>query len=71
MKDSVHNKWVMPDYLEKYRDFIGNTGGNSIEELMNDIETDAFNNVVRSALIVSVESQINLLKRLYKHGFLK
>lgn len=64
-------KWVMPDYLEKYRGLINNTGGLEIEELMNDKETTAFNNIYRAALIVSIDSQILLLEMLYKHGHLK
>lgn len=71
MENNTKDKWVMPEYLEKYRDLIGNTGGNAIEELMNDNHTDAFTNMFRSAMIVSVDSQIRLLERLYEKGFLK
>lgn len=57
--------------MEPYREMIGNTGGNPIEELMNDQHTNARNNAVRSALIISVDSQIHLLKRLHREGRLR
>lgn len=70
-ENNDEEKWVMPDYLEKYRGLINNTGGLEIEELMNDKKTTAFNNIYRAALIISVDSQILLLETLYKHGHLK
>jgi len=63
--------WVMPEWMEPFRKFIGNTGGNPIEELMNDHESNAFNNVIRAGLIVSVDSQIILLHRLSIAGLLR
>jgi hypothetical protein len=62
--------WVMPEWMEPYRDLFQNTGGNPIEELMNDTETNGSNNVIRSALIISVDSQVTLLHRLRNKGFL-
>jgi phage-related protein len=62
--------WTMPEWMEPYRQHIANTGGNSIEDLMNDQGSTVSNNVIRAALIVSVDSQIILLHRLQKHGFL-
>ena len=64
-------EWKMPKWMKPYRDIICNTGGNSIEELMNDHKTNAFNNVIRAALIVSVNSQVTLLHRLHENGLLK
>ena len=58
-------KWVMLDWMEQYRGLIGNTGGNPIEELMNDHTTNVDTNVVRSMLCVSVKSQVSLLMRLH------
>ena len=57
--------WVMPEWMEPYRELIINTGGNTIENLMNDKTTDFFSNHVKCGLIVAVNSQIALLKRLY------
>jgi hypothetical protein len=62
--------WKMPKWMEPYRDLFQNTGGNSIEDLMNDHDTNGFNNVIRSALIVSVDSQITLLHRMARRGML-
>lgn len=63
--------WSMPDWMEPYREFIGNTGGNPIEELVNDKTTNGLNNYIRAALIVSVESQVHLLHRLHSQGLLR
>lgn len=62
--------WVMPTWMEPYREMIRNTGGNSIEELMNDTGTNAQNNMIRAALIVAVSSQVSLLAHLYRAGHL-
>lgn len=68
---ATRKDWTMPEWMEKYRDLIGNTGGNPIEELMNDHDTNASNNFVRCALIIAVESQVGLLIRLRNEGYLK
>lgn len=60
----------MPAWMESFRDKIVNTGGNSIEDLMNDHTTNAFNNVIRAGLIVAVKSQVSLLMRLHDDGML-
>ena len=60
----------MPEYLEKYRDLIGNTGGNPVEDLMNDHESDLRTNAVRALLYVAVKSQISLFERLHERGYL-
>lgn len=64
-------KWKMPNWMLPYRPLINNTGGNPIESLMNDKHTDGFNNAIRSTLIISVESQINLLTMLHDRGMLR
>ncbi len=60
----------MPDWMEPYRQLISNTGGNPIEELMNDTKTNARSNMIRAALIVSVDCQVKLLARLHHLGLL-
>lgn len=62
--------WVMPNWMEEYRIDICNTGGNPIEELMNDKESNMHNNQVRMILIFCVQSQISLLHQLHKKGLL-
>lgn len=64
-------EWVMPEWMEPYRGCIVNTGGNSIESLMNDTSTNMFNNALRSALIVAVQSQILLLWDLHHKNLLE
>jgi hypothetical protein len=56
--------------MEEYRIDICNTGGNPIEELMNDKESNMHNNQVRMILIFCVQSQISLLHQLHKKGLL-
>lgn len=64
-------QWVMPPALEQYRDMICNTGGLSIEELMQRSRDPDCNVVVNAPLALicqAVESQLILLKRLHKAG---
>lgn len=63
--------WEMPEWVEPYRSVICNTGGNSIESLMNDKSTNMHNNAVRSVIIACVSSQINLLAALHETGCLR
>lgn len=63
-------QWKMPDWMEPYRYFIVNTGGNDVEELMNDNGTNSnvFNNAPRALICVAVKSQVALLVELHKEG---
>jgi len=63
-------KWTMPKWMEKYRELIGNTGGNSIEEMVDD-QSDPQINLPRAVLAACVKSQINFLMRLKTLGLLK
>lgn len=65
MKDK---KWVMPEWMEEYRGDINNTGGNSVEELMNDDgkNSNVFNNAPRALICVAVKSQVHLLETLHQ-----
>ena len=60
--------WVMPEWMEKYREDITNTGGNSVEELQNDTDSNFGNNLPRTALIIAISAQIGLLQNLHKKG---
>jgi hypothetical protein len=62
--------WTMPTWMEPWRGLFQNTGGNSVEDLMNDHDTNGFDNSLRAALIISVSSQIDLLCRSAKRGLL-
>lgn len=63
-------QWTMPAWMEPYRERIKNTGGNSIEDLMNDDRSTMFNNHVRAALCIAIKSQVALLEHLHRDGIL-
>jgi hypothetical protein len=62
--------WVMPEWMEPYRELIGDTGSNPIEDLMNDYTTTAQVNLYRAAICISVKDQVALLYRLHAKGLL-
>ena len=64
--------WKMPVWMEKYRNFISNTGGNSIEELVNDdgINSNVLNNAPRALICVAVKCQVGLLVELHRNGLI-
>lgn len=64
-------RWTMPDWMEPFRNMISDTGGNPIEELMNDRHTTTFENAPRAILCVAVNAQVTLLERLHKSGRIK
>lgn len=64
---STPTPWVMPDWMEPCRSHFSNTGGNSIEDLVNKSKP---NNLAWGMLAVSVESQIILLNGLHAAGLL-
>ena len=67
-------KWVMPAWMEKYREYLSRfAGGNPIEELMNDDGTNSnvFDNAPRALICVSVKSAVGLLESLKFHNLLK
>lgn len=70
MTNDDRKTWTMPAWMEPYRDLINNTGGNPIEELVNDTGTDAQSNLIRAALIVCTTSQVQLLEALHQRGLL-
>lgn len=70
MAKAATKRWVMPAWMEPYRKHIKNTGGNSVEELMNDRTCDISNNAVRAALCVAIQSQVALLEHLHRDGLL-
>ena len=75
MSDSSYvaagSTWVMTEWMEPYRKLIHDTGGNSIEKLMNDHETVAQVNLYLAAICISVKDQVGLLYRLHNRGLLK
>jgi len=63
-------KWIMPKWMEPYRKYILNTGGNSVESLVNDHGTSIFENAYRAVMCVCVKDQVALLCNLHKDGLL-
>jgi hypothetical protein len=55
----------MPRWMERYRDMIVNTGGNSVEDMMNG-NADSFSNLPLFTLQACVKSQVALLNRLHE-----
>lgn len=62
-------KWKMPSWMERYRSLIVNTGGNSIEEMMNG-NADPRVNLPLSTLQACVKSQVSLLENMRRSGIL-
>ena len=63
----------MPEWMEPYRDSIVNTGGNTIERLMDVYYNDSnvlSINMPLGVLAISCSSQVALLTRLRKDGVL-
>jgi hypothetical protein len=67
------NMWRMPDWMEPYRTFIAETGGNEIEELLFSFEHDrnmVRTNFPRFAIACMARAQVGLLQRLHEDGCL-
>lgn len=60
-------QWTMPAWMEPFRHFICNTGGNDIETMMNG-DADPFINLPLSTLQACVKSQVLLLEILHRKG---
>ena len=58
----------MPEWMRPFEKYIRNTGGNPIEELMNDHTTIVQVNAPRAMICVAVKSQIALLEELHAEG---
>lgn len=71
-KKVTPEKFVIPAWMKPYAKMILNTGGNSIEDLMNDDgkNSNIFNNAPRALICTAVKSQVQLLAQLYARGLL-
>lgn len=71
---SKKQKWIMPEWMDKYVEYFSDTGGwMKPEDAMNCDQKDCnfFANSVRAALCVAVAAQTRLLLRLHKEGLIK
>lgn len=65
--------WVMPDWMEQYRQHFLNTGGNEVEDLINRLNNErnlAATNFPVFTLAVAVKSQVGLLRVLWANEML-
>lgn len=63
-------KWEMPEWMEEYRECFTNTGGNTVEELMNN-NSDMFSNAPLAALSIACIAQVGMLTQLKAREFIK
>lgn len=68
-KQKERNAWIMPAWMEPYRDLIVNTGGNPVEFMVND-QANPRINLPLSTLEACVKSQVHLLNILHDRGLL-
>lgn len=72
-EETTYEPYRLPAELEPYRQMIVNTGGNTVEELIDALRTNprlSFSNIILFELAVAVQSQISLLQQLRKAGVL-
>lgn len=65
----MSTKWTMPEWMEQYRDSFNNTGGNTIEELMNNT-TSMEVNMPLAVLSIAVSSQVKFLETIRGKDYL-
>lgn len=59
--------WTMPEWMKQYVEYIGETGGNDVEELVNG-KTKMSINLPLAVLEIAVRAQVDLLARLHVAG---
>lgn len=65
--------WQMPEWMEPYRSFIGDHGGNTVEALLSRLRHEnhlAVTNLPVFTLACMVQAQVHLLMRLHRDGIL-
>lgn len=67
MSEPKRKPWTMPAWMEPFREDFTNTGGNSVERLLNGT-TDARVNLPLAVLEACAQSQVLLLDRLHRKG---
>lgn len=70
MSKSPKEIYAVPEWMRQFLPSFINTGGNDVEELLHDEDTNMFANSVRYMLIVSVRSQFSLLMDMYSKGII-
>lgn len=65
--------WQMPEWMEPYRTFIGEHGGNTVEDLVFRLGHEdrlILTNLPVFTLATMVQAQVHLLTRLHRDGCL-
>ncbi len=62
--------WTMPEWMEPYREYIRNTGGNVIEDMVNG-NANPLVNLPLSTLQACVKSQVSMLEGFHRAGKLE
>ncbi|HFI1098945.1 TPA: hypothetical protein ACGPFO_004500 [Enterobacter hormaechei] len=70
MSKSPKEIYAVPEWMRPYLPLFQNTGGNDVEELLHDEDTNMFANSIRYMLIVSARSQFTLLVDLHSKGLI-
>ena len=70
MSKSPKESYAVPEWMRQFLQLFQNTGGNDVEELLHDEDTNMFANSVRYMLIVSARSQFALLMDMYSKGII-
>lgn len=68
MSKSPKEMYAVPEWMRQYLPLFQNTGGNDVEELLHDEDTNMFANSIRYMLIVSARSQFSLLMGMHSQG---
>ncbi|MEN3936639.1 hypothetical protein [Enterobacter hormaechei] len=70
MSKSPKESYAVPEWMRQFLPLFQNTGGNDVEELLHDEDTNMFANSVRYMFIVSARSQFALLMDMYSKGII-
>ncbi|EPT4706000.1 hypothetical protein ACVROV_001476 [Shigella boydii] len=70
MSKSPKEMYAVPEWMRQFLPLFQNTGGNDVEELLHDENTNMFANSIRYMLIVSARSQFALLMDMYSKGII-
>ncbi|HGA3389937.1 hypothetical protein [Enterobacter hormaechei] len=70
MSKTAKKMYVVPEWMRPLLPLFHNTGGNDVEELLHDEDTNMFANSVRYTFIVSARSQFALLMDMYSKGII-
>lgn len=70
MNKSPKESYAVPEWMRQFLPLFQNTGGNDVEELLHDEDTNMFANSVRYMFIVSARSQFALLMGMHSQGLI-